>query len=412
MFFRALFSLFLAFSATFGKLLWVVNTMHVKEILHEVINENLDKLILSNRKQKSYEFQKITGRLVSIKGKTMLQLERFTATQAMHENIPLVEACDVLLSYATNYKQLDIYTATHTYAVKMKNMEDIYVTKKALEQEKQIVTSSQNKNKKYILQEGMNIPALVDLGVFTKDFKVVNSKYDKYRQLNRFIEMIDNVISKEDKEYYHIVDFGCGKSYLTFVLYYYFTEIKKKRVKIVGMDLKESVITHCNEVAKKYHYDDLHFLSGDIKDYVSEEPIDMMVTLHACDVATDIALYHAISKNARLIFSVPCCHHELNNQIHNDDINFVLKHGILKDRLSAIYTDAMRGQLLEICGYSVDMLEYVDDEGSLKNIMIRATYKGVSEEKKERLLNELTVFENQNNSKCMLHKLLSANGIV
>ena len=178
------------------------------------------------------------------------------------------------------------------------------------------------------------------------------------------------------------------------------------------MDLKDSVIKHCNEVASKYGYKDLHFISGDIKDYVSEEPIDMMVTLHACDVATDIAMFHAISKDARLLFSVPCCHHELNSNIKADSMSFVLKHGILKDRLSAIYTDAMRGQLLEICGYNVDMLEYVDDEGSLKNIMVRAKKQGISKEKKARLLKELIVFENEINSKCMLHKLLEGNKLL
>ena len=386
--------------------------MHIKELLNEVVNTNLDKLIISNLKQKSYEFQKITARQISLKGKIVIQLEKFTKTQAMHENLTLEDAVSKLSEYAEHYKQMDVYTTTHIYVVKMKDSSDIHVSKKQLQNQKQVNVKSQNREKQYILSEGMNIPALVDLGVFTKDFKIVNTKYDKYRQLNRFIEMIDNVISKEDKEYYHIVDFGCGKSYLTFVIYYYFTQIKKKRVKVVGMDLKDSVIKHCNEVANKYGYKDLHFISGDIKDYISEEPIDMMVTLHACDVATDIAMFHAINKNARLLFSVPCCHHELNSNIKNDSMHFVLKHGILKDRLSAIYTDAMRGQLLEICGYDVDMLEYVDDEGSLKNIMVRAKKKGISEDKKARLLEELEVFEKEINGKCMLHKLLESNKLI
>lgn len=383
--------------------------MHINELLNEVINTNLDKLIISNPKQKSYEYTKIVGRLVEIKGQAMLQLEKFTKTQALHENLKPSEASEVIEAYASNFKQMDIYTSTHTYVVKMKDINDIHVSKKALKQTKEVAIQSQNRQKNYLLKEGMNIPALVDLGVFTKDFKIVQAKYDKYRQLNRYLEMIDDVISKEDKDYYHIVDFGCGKSYLTFVVYYYFTVIKKKRVKVVGMDLKESVIKHCNEVAKKYHYDDLHFLSGDIKDYKSDEPIDMMVTLHACDVATDIAMYHAIDKGARLLFSVPCCQHELNQKIKNDEMNFILKHGILKDRLSAIYTDAMRSQLLEICGYGVDMLEYIDDEGSLKNILVRAQKGSISNEKKAKLLNELIAFENSINGKCMLHKLLESN---
>ncbi len=386
--------------------------MHLEDVLNEVINENLNKLIISNPKMKSYEFTKMNVRLINLRSNIMVQFEKYTKTQVLHENVSMDEAVEKILLYSEYYKQMDIYTATHSYTVKMKDVSDVHVSKKKLDKPVKIVIEGQNKEKNYLLKEGMNIPALVDLGVFTKDFKVVNTKYDKYRQLNRFIEIIDDVISKEDKDFYHIVDFGCGKSYLTFVVYYYFTAIKHKKVKVVGMDLKESVIAHCNEVAKKYHYDHLTFIAGDIKDYVSDEPIDMMVTLHACDVATDIAMFHAIRTNARLLFSVPCCQHELNAKIQNDTMNLVLKHGILKDRISAIYTDAMRASLLEACGYNVNMLEYVDDEGSLKNILIRANKTKISEAQKEKILSELHELEEMINGKCMLHKLLESNKLL
>lgn len=231
-----------------------------------------------------------------------------------------------------------------------------------------------NREKEYILREGESIPALVDLGVFTQDYKIVRSKYDKYKQINRFIELIDDEFRRMDRDRITILDFGCGKSYLTFILYYYFAVKKGVKARIIGYDLKADVVEHCNAIAKKYGYEDLEFRVADVKrDALYAEPVDMLVTLHACDTATDYALYYAISHNVKYIFSVPCCQHEINSQIRKGgELDVFLRHGIIKERMSALLTDSIRAELLEDRGYSVDMIEFIDFEHSPKNIMLRA----------------------------------------
>lgn len=233
---------------------------------------------------------------------------------------------------------------------------------------------SHNRTKEYILSEGENIPALVELGVFTPDFRIVKAKYDKYKQINRFIELVDDEFSKCEKSELTILDFGCGKSYLTFILYYYFTVKRKIKTKIIGYDLKSDVVENCNAIARKYGYDGLKFVVSDVtKDKLYDEKIDMIVTLHACDIATDYALEYAIRKNVGYIFSVPCCQHEINSQIKpGGDMDIMLKHGIIKERLSALLTDSIRAAVLEDMGYAVDMIEFIDFAHSPKNIMIRA----------------------------------------
>lgn len=380
--------------------------MQMRELLQEVIQPTLHKLTMSDPKKKSNEFQKVCVRRVLVKKSEVYQLELFTKQQVFHENLNSEEAVSRLYELCIDFKQMNVQSANFDYAIRMKDRENPYIKK--TEKQRQIQKAeSQNRKKKYLLEEHSDIPALVDLGIFTKEGKIVPSRYEKFRQINRFIEMIDDVISKEDKEFYHIVDFGCGKSYLTFIVYYYFTQIAHKKVKIVGMDLKKDVIEYCNQVANKYGYENLQFICGDIKEYKTKEPIDMIVTLHACDVATDFALYHAISSKVRLIFSVPCCQHEMMSKIKSD--SFLLRHGIIKERLSALYTDAIRSQLLQACGYEVDVMEYIDSEGSLKNLLLRCMYKGISQTKKQELLQEATDFMQENNAEIMLYKLLKAN---
>ena len=232
---------------------------------------------------------------------------------------------------------------------------------------------SHNRVKNYILKEGTPIPFLIDLGIQTIDGKVVKSKYDKFKQINRYLEFIEDVMDEfKEKQVLTILDFGCGKAYLTFAMYYYFTEIAKKQVKMIGLDLKEEVINNCNNLSQKYGFYGLEFRKGNIEDYNSAQSIDMVVTLHACDTATDYAIYKAIKWNAKVIFSVPCCQHEINKQIKNESMEDILKYGIIKERISALITDAIRANVLEEQGYETQILEFIDMEHTPKNLLIRS----------------------------------------
>lgn len=234
-----------------------------------------------------------------------------------------------------------------------------------------------NRKKRYILQEGVPVPFLRDLGVMTSNGKVVAAKYDKFRQMNRFLEFIEDILPCLDRgREITIIDFGCGKSYLTFAMYHYLRELRQYDVRIIGLDLKEDVIEHCNELARTYGYEKLNFYPGDIASYQGVSRVDMVVTLHACDTATDYALAKAVSWGAKVILSVPCCQHELNGQIANDMLLPVLSYGILKERMAALITDGLRAELLESQGYETQILEFVDMEHTPKNLLIRGVYTG------------------------------------
>lgn len=235
-----------------------------------------------------------------------------------------------------------------------------------------------NREKDYILREGEDIPALVDLGVFTKDFKVVRARYDKFRQINRFVELVAQGVREDGSGRIRILDFGCGKSYLTFILYYYFAVRRGMETEIIGYDLKADVVERCNEIAARYGYTGLRFETADVtRDSLADADIDMVVTLHACDTATDYALAYAIRRGVKHIFSVPCCQHEVNLSIHKGgELDLLLEHGIIKERLCALLTDSVRAAVLEDAGYEVDVIEFVDFEHSPKNLMLRARYTG------------------------------------
>ena len=242
--------------------------------------------------------------------------------------------------------------------------------------------------KQYILKEGVPVPFLIDLGVMSAQGKIVHARYDKFRQINRFLEFIEDVLPRLSREReVTILDFGCGKSYLTFAMYYYLRELKGYDVNIIGLDLKMDVIEKCNSLALRYGYEKLHFYHGDIADYEGVSSVDMVVTLHACDTATDYALAKAVEWGAEVILSVPCCQHEVNKQIKNEMLEPVLRYGILKERMSALITDAVRANLLESKGYDTQILEFIDMEHTPKNLLIRAVKTGKKQD--ERRMQEM-----------------------
>ena len=303
-------------------------------------------------------------RPLTLRGKAFFQLEYQQGQKVAHRNV----ARGALLE--TFEQELDGLFRSVTLCTETETRQYVRKTSGAA---RAAVTASHNRKKEYILQEGENIPALVDLGVFTPDFKIVKAKYDKYKQINRFIELVDDAFRAYGRDEITILDFGCGKSYLTFVLYYYFAVKRGVRAKIIGYDLKEDVVEHCNEVAARYGYTDLHFVVADVtRDVLYDEHIDMLVTLHACDVATDYALHYAISRGVEHIFSVPCCQHEVNKTIQKGgDFDILLSHGLFQERFSALLTDAIRAAVLEDEGYDVDVIEFIDFAHSPKNLMLR-----------------------------------------
>lgn len=335
-----------------------------------------DRVIISKPAGKTAPYRKI----VIEKKESYYQASAYTEKQVFHENIqPEALAkylCDTTVGV---YGQVNAWDGTneHMLLVSKKGKVTYRMKRAGNEGDTGDKHSSHNRKKQYLLEEGRSIAPLIDMGIFTPEGKIVKSMYDKYRQINRFLEIIDDSIREYSGERLNIIDFGCGKSYLTFILYYYFTEIKKREVRIVGLDLKEDVIRKCNGAAEKYGYHGLRFELGDINGYHADFPVDMVVTLHACDTATDFALFNAIQWRAKMIFSVPCCQHELNRQIQSEDFSLMTRYGIIKERFSALATDAIRGNLLEYCGYKTQLLEFIDFAHTPKNILIRATAKNI-----------------------------------
>ena len=348
-----------------------------------IINEDIlalkgkiKKLAFSDLKDKNYEYTKVTARPFETKKGIRWQLEKHKNNQVFHENLSeddLLSWCEYTGKSAFKQACLTAEGTTVQYTI----FPDKTKRKVTGNDIKKVEVASHNKEKNYLLPQGQNIPALVDLGVFGKDFMVVASKYDKYKQINRFIEIIDDSFTKMNKDEVTILDFGCGKSYLTFIVYYYFTEIKKVKAKVLGFDLKEDVVKSCNDIAKKYGYDNLKFYVNDVtKGEVYKDNVDMVITLHACDIATDFALYHAVSHKVRHIFSVPCCQHEVCSSIKKGgDFDLLLNHGLIKERFSALLTDSIRADILKKCGYEVDIIEFVDFAHSPKNLMLRCKLK-------------------------------------
>ena len=367
--------------------------------IEELLTEDLRQMVLSGRLQADGPM-KVRLRPVLTGGVLKFQAEEFVGKQAFHKNLPKEEAASYVTGLlGTSFKQLQAETAAleASVLVSKKGKVTIHKKKKAepVLSDAWRASLSHNRKKHYILEEGIPVPFLVDLGVQTKDGKIVHARYDKFRQINRFLEFIEDVLPKLDKNRENVIlDFGCGKSYLTFAMYYYLKELKGYPVRIIGLDLKEDVIRTCSRLAEKYGYENLTFLTGDIASYEGVDHVDMVVTLHACDTATDYALYKAVKWGAKVILSVPCCQHELNAQMKSERFAPLFQYGIIKERTAALFTDALRAQLLESQGYRVQILEFIDIEHTPKNLLIRAVRQGEKKDNRheiEDILKELSV---------------------
>ena len=294
-----------------------------------------------------------------------------------HQNLEKEEACGKILEYMENFRQMQLETQSAAVSALVSKKGKVTVKKKLRARKKAPAETDHNRKKHYILEEGIPVPFLQDLGVMTAEGKIVHTKFDKFRQINRFLEFIQDVLPKLPREReIRILDFGCGKSYLTFAMYYYLHELQGLDVRILGLDLKEDVIRACNQLSQRYGYEKLRFLEGNIADYTGADEVDMVVTLHACDTATDFALAKAVGWKAKVILSVPCCQHELNGQMENELLRPILQYGLIKERLAALVTDGLRAQYLEREGYDVQVLEFIDMEHTPKNILLRAVRTG------------------------------------
>lgn len=352
----------------------------IEEYLDEQINEQLIQAVLSARRGGDGP-SKVKIRPVELKGQVLYQASATEGTKVFHKNYEREELIAYLKqALRESFGQLQASGQCLDGTVLVSKKGKITVKTKKHPPLKPVQIMAHNRVKRYILKEGIAVPFLVDLGVMNAQGKVITAKYDKFKQINRFLEFIEDIlpILPRDREV-TILDFGCGKSYLTFAMYYYLRELQGYDVNIIGLDLKTDVIEKCNRLAAEYGYEKLHFYQGDIADYEGVSAVDMVVTLHACDTATDFALAKAVEWGAQVILSVPCCQHELNRQIANEMLEPILRYGILKERMAALITDGIRANLLESKGYDTQILEFIDMEHTPKNLLIRAVKRGQAE---------------------------------
>ncbi|MEY8395123.1 SAM-dependent methyltransferase [Lachnospiraceae bacterium 45-P1] len=370
------------------------NQGEVRKLFETFLTENPVLAVLSGQLEKT-ELLKMRLHPVLLGETMMFQAEEFRGKQAFHKNMDRDQAADYLTGLmGTAFKQAQLETTNWTASVLVskKGKATIKVKKLREDSERKLEDAwksglSHNRKKQYILEEGIPVPFLIDLGVQTREGRIVHARYDKFRQINRFLEFIEDILPRLNKERESVIlDFGCGKSYLTFAMYYYLKELKGYPVRIIGLDLKEDVIEKCNALARNYGYEKLAFYTGDIASYEGVDQVDMVVTLHACDTATDYALEKAVRLGASVILSVPCCQHELNSQMESQLMKPVFQYGIIKERMAALYTDALRAQILEAMGYRVQILEFIDMEHTPKNLLIRAVKQGKKKENQKELL--------------------------
>ena len=367
----------------------------LSELMENIKDNKLIKIVFSDRQDG--DFNKIIMKSLSLKSAKNIQIESFKDNKAFHKNIELnnfQEIENILKEYIENFKQilLQIESLDISFMKKKEN----FIKK---ENKNNLIKNSNehNKKKKYILNEGEKIDFLIELDLMSVEGKILKSSYNKFKQINKYLEFIDDVIvelktKKLIDNHINILDFGCGKSYLTFALYYYLKHYRKDlSFSIVGLDLKKDVIEFCNKVAQKLDYKNLEFLNGNIKDYDRTKKVDLVFSLHACNNATDYSLEKALSLNAKAILAVPCCHHEFFEKIQKNKnsgfyntLKIIADNGIVLDKFASLATDSFRSLTLELCGYKTRMIEFIDMEHTPKNILIKAI-KSKSSNLKEKL---------------------------
>lgn len=360
---------------------------NLKQMLEKYLDEHLIRMVLSSP-QKGLEESKVRIRPVLLKKRLKFQAEILRGTKMYHENYGKEEMTARIAEWMeTSFRRLQAESTRGTLHVLVSKKGRITLKEKKEPSCVKAPVLEHNRKKRYLLEEGRPVGYLVDLGVMTAEGKIVRARYDKFRQINRFLEFIEDILPRLNKERESVIlDFGCGKSYLTFAMYYYLKELKGYPVRIIGLDLKEDVIEKCNALARRYGYEKLTFYTGNIASYEGADQVDMVVTLHACDTATDYALEKAVRLGASVILSVPCCQHELNGQMESQLMKPVFQYGIIKERMAALYTDALRAQILEAMGYRVQILEFIDMEHTPKNLLIRAVKQGKKKENQKELL--------------------------
>lgn len=331
---------------------------------------------ISQPRLKTDEVKRVKVKPVEIKDHLRIQFEYQHVRIIKHDNVPIDELKDRLRTLLERFRQIHVEFTDEKIQVQLsKKLKVLWKSDKV--DSGKVANLSHNRKKNYLLDENTPYPFLIRLGVQSPDGQVKKQKYDKFRQINRFVEFIDDSLAHLPKDRtIRILDFGSGKSYLTFALYHYLRVEKSLDIRVTGLDLKKEVIEECSVIADDLGYDNLEFLVGDINDYNDETAVDMVVTLHACDVATDMALGRAVKWGAKVILSVPCCQHELFSQVQSPALDVMLQHGLIKERFSALATDSIRAELLSLVGYDTQLLEFIDMEHTPKNILIRAYLTG------------------------------------
>ncbi|MDI7742815.1 SAM-dependent methyltransferase [Lysinibacillus fusiformis] len=347
-----------------------------ENFLNHIINKDLINATISQPRQKSNELKRIKLKPIELKGVYHIQIEYQYERILKHENVLLEKFSDFLDILLPQFRQIHAQLKNQNIHIQISKKNKILWKIERLNETKEI-NLSHNRKKQYLLDDSTPYPFLIRLGVQTEEGKVKKQKYDKFRQINRFVEFIHDSLEHLPKDrQIRILDFGSGKSYLTFALYHYLKIEKGLDIRVTGLDLKKEVIDECSQIAQDLNYDQLEFLVGDINDYNDENSVDMVVTLHACDVATDMALARAVKWGAKVILSVPCCQHELNRQLESPALEIMTQHGLIKERFASLATDSIRAELLTLVGYDTQLLEFIDIEHTPKNILIRAYYNG------------------------------------